>query len=44
VQTENVQRGDRGAMPITCCIRYVIDPFQRDAMVRAGVDTAGCRP
>ena len=30
MQTEARER-DAGAMSITCCIRYVLDPFQRDA-------------
>src|ERR1700704_334126 len=30
MQTE-VPRRDRRTMSITCCIRYVLDPFQRDA-------------
>jgi hypothetical protein len=30
MQTETRGR-DGGAMSITCCIRYVLDPFQRDA-------------
>jgi NIPSNAP protein len=30
VQTETPRR-DRRTMSITCCIRYVLDPFQRDA-------------
>jgi hypothetical protein len=30
MQTET-RRRDRRTMSITCCIRYVLDPFQRDA-------------
>jgi hypothetical protein len=30
MQTETVQRHP-GAMSITCCLRYVLDPFQREA-------------
>ena len=30
MQTETARR-DRRVMSITCCIRYVLDPFQRDA-------------
>lgn len=30
MQTETARR-DRRTMSITCCIRYVLDPFQRDA-------------